>query len=330
MAKFKVKNDLQELSLDLLTGQVKKYSTDEANDILRNAIIDACGGEFNRYTYMDNKGKVFAILAETLQVAVGYTMYEKFSELADFHNVALGDTIKFKIEDTSLFKVYTTSKGNRDIDRQKLYGEYLTVSTERIAVKIYEELDRMLSGRINWSTMIQRVADSMSYEIGKRIYNAVYGAYDIVSAPYKASMSGTFSASALETAIAHVEASTGRTAKVLGTKSMLGKITDAEVTDEMKNTKNKLGHYGVFRGTALEVLPQGHIAGTDNFAVSDGFLIVVPDGEKIVKVITEGETIVDDKTTDGNRNDEQVEFYMGENIGVAAIKSKSYAILRLA
>ena len=78
MAKFKVKNDLQELSLDLLTGQVKKYSTDEANDILRNAIIDACGGEFNRYTYMDNKGKVFAILADTLQVAVGYTMYEKF------------------------------------------------------------------------------------------------------------------------------------------------------------------------------------------------------------------------------------------------------------
>ena len=55
MAKFKVKNDLQELSLDLLTGQVKKYSNDEANDILRNAIIDACGGEFNRYTYGQNK-----------------------------------------------------------------------------------------------------------------------------------------------------------------------------------------------------------------------------------------------------------------------------------
>ena len=328
MAKFKVKNDLQELSLDLLTGQVKKYSTDEANDILRNAIIDACGGEFNRYTYMDNKGKVFAILAETLQVAVGYTMYEKFSELADFHNVALGDTIKFKIEDTSLFKVYTTSKGNRDIDRQKLYGEYLTVATERIAVKIYEELDRMLSGRINWSTMIQRVADSMAYEIGKRIYNAVYGAYDIVSAPYKASMSGTFSATALETAIAHVEASTGKPAKVLGTKKSLAKITTAEVSDEMKNTRNQIGHYGVFKGTALNVLPQGHKAGTTTFAVSDDFLIVIPDGEKIVKVILEGDVTVEESPQGNARNDEAMEFFMARKVGVATITANNYAIVR--
>lgn len=326
--KFKVMSDIQEISLDLYLNQPKKYSADEANEILRNAILDACGGKFDRYTFMDNKGKVFAVLSETLQVAVGYAMYEKFSELADFHNVALGDTIKFKIEDTSLFKVYVTSRGNRDIDRQKLYDKYITVQTERIAIKIYEELDRMLAGRINWATMINRVADSMAHEIGRRIYNAVYGAYDVLSAPYQVSMSGTFSATALETAIAHVEASTGKTAKVMGTKAMLGKITDAEVSDEMKNTKNKMGHYGVFRGTALEVLPQGHLAGTDTFAVNDAFLIVVPDGEKIVKVVTEGETIVDDKT-DGDRNDEQIEFYMAENIGISVIKSNAYAIVRL-
>ena len=326
--KFKVMSDIQEISLDLYLNQPKKYSADEANEILRNAILDACGGKFDRYTFMDNKGKVFAVLSETLQVAVGYAMYEKFSELADFHNVALGDTIKFKIEDTSLFKVYVTSRGNRDIDRQKLYDKYITVQTERIAIKIYEELDRMLAGRINWATMINRVADSMAHEIGRRIYNAVYGAYDVLSAPYQVSMSGTFSATALETAIAHVEASTGKTAKVMGTKAMLGKITDAEVSDEMKNTKNKMGHYGVFRGTALEVLPQGHLAGTNTFAVNDAFLIVVPDGEKIVKVVTEGETIVDDKT-DGDRNDEQIEFYMAENIGISVIKSNAYAIVRL-
>lgn len=326
--KFKVMSDIQEISLDLYLNQPKKYSADEANEILRNAILDACGGKFDRYTFGQNKYKVFAVLSETLQVAVGYAMYEKFSELADFHNVALGDTIKFKIEDTSLFKVYVTSRGNRDIDRQKLYDKYITVQTERIAIKIYEELDRMLAGRINWATMINRVADSMAHEIGRRIYNAVYGAYDVLSAPYQVSMSGTFSATALETAIAHVEASTGKTAKVMGTKAMLGKITDAEVSDEMKNTKNKMGHYGVFRGTALEVLPQGHLAGTNTFAVNDSFLIVVPDGEKIVKVVTEGETIVDDKT-DGDRNDEQIEFYMAENIGISVIKSNAYAIVRL-
>ena len=330
MAKFKVKNEIQKLSLDLYNGNVEKYSNEEANEVLRQAINDACGGTFTKNTFMDNKGKVFQILEDTLSIATGYTLYERFEDLAEIHDVALGDTIEFTIEDTDLFKISTISVGNRDIRRQKLYGKKLTVSVEKLAVKIYEDLDRFLAGRINWANMIDRVAASFANEIGIRIYNSVYSAYDSLTAPYQVAMSGTFDEAKLIDAIAHVEASTGKPAKVLGTKAMLGKITDAEVSDEMKNTKNKLGHYGVFRGTALEVLPQGHIAGTDNFAVSDGFLIVVPDGEKIVKVITEGETIVDDKTVDGNRNDEQVEFYMGENIGVAAIKSKSYAILRLA
>ena len=328
MAKFKVKNDIQKLSLDLYNGNVEKYSTEEANDALRTAINDSCGGTFTKNTYMDNKGKVFQILEDSLAIATGYTLFERFEDLAEIHDVALGDTIEFTIEDTKLFKVSTISVGNRDVRRQKLYGNKLTVSVEKLAVKIYEDLDRFLSGRINWSNMIDRVAQSFAQEIGLRIYNAIYNAYDVISAPYQVAMSGTFDEAKLIDAIAHVEASTGKVAKVLGTKKSLAKITSAEVSDNMKDAKNQIGHYGMFRGTALNVLPQGHLAGTNTFAVSDAFLIVVPDGEKIVKVILEGDVTVEEMPQGDNRYDEAIEFLMARKVGVAAIKADNYAIVR--
>lgn len=328
MAKFKVKNDIQKLSLDLYNGNVEKYSTEEANEVLRTAINDACGGTFNKNTFMDNRGKVFQILEDTLSIAAGYTLYERFEDLAEIHDVALGDTIEFKIEDTDLFKISTISVGNRDIRRQKLYGKKLTVSVEKLAVKIYEDLDRFLSGRINWASMIDRVAASFAHEIGLRIYNAVYNAYDVINAPYKVAMAGTFDEAKLIDAIAHVEASTGKTAKVLGTKKSLAKITSAEVSDSMKDAKNQIGHYGMFRGTNLNVLPQGHKAGTTDFAVSDDFLVVIPDGEKIVKVILEGDVTVEEMPQGDSRNDEAIEFLIGRKVGVAAITANNYAIVR--
>ena len=328
MAKFKVKNEIQKLSLDLYKGNVEKYSNEEANEVLRQAINDACGGTFTKNTFMDNKGKVFQILEDTLSIATGYTLYERFEDLAEIHDVALGDTIEFTIEDTDLFKISTISVGNRDIRRQKLYGKKLTVSVEKLAVKIYEDLDRFLAGRINWANMIDRVVASFAHEIGIRIYNSVYSAYDSLTAPYQVAMSGTFDEAKLIDAIAHVEASTGKPAKVLGTKKSLAKITTAEVSDEMKNTRNQIGHYGVFKGTALNVLPQGHKAGTTTFAVSDDFLIVIPDGEKIVKVILEGDVTVEESPQGNARNDEAMEFFMARKVGVATITANNYAIVR--
>ena len=53
--------DLRQLSIDLYHGNVTEFSVREANDMLRNYIKDEiCGGEFNPYTFMDNKYKIFA------------------------------------------------------------------------------------------------------------------------------------------------------------------------------------------------------------------------------------------------------------------------------
>jgi len=54
----------------------------------------------------------------------------------------------------------------------------------------------------------------------------------------------------------------------------------------------------------------------------------VPNGEKIVKIILEGDAYIRD-TEAGARNDEQIEFFFGRNVGIGVLKSDNYAIYKL-
>ena len=318
--------DLQKLAIDTYNGSVQNYSKNEAEDAIRNAVKEACGGEWNYYSFMQNKFNVYQIISEVLSVGLGDLLIGKFDNFAEVKDVSLGDKISFEISDKSLFRVATISDGNIDIRRQKLYKGKLEIPTEKVAIKIYEEFDRFLAGRINWSEMVDRVQLSYANEVSTRIYNAIYGSYDSLVAPYQ--ITGTFDEGKLLTAIAHVEASTGQKAVVFGTKTALAKITTANVSEGMKDKLNVLGHYGMFRGTDLLELPQAHVAGTNDFAVADDFLLVVPNGEKIVKIILEGDTYIYD-TEAGQRNDEQIEFFFGRKIGVGVLKADNYAMYKL-
>lgn len=318
--------DLQKLAHDTYKGTVQKYSKQEAEDAIRNAIIDACGGEWNFYNFQKNKWDVYQVISEVLSIGLGELLIDRFNRFADIIDTNLGDIPEFIIESKDLFRVATIANGNTDIRRQKLYNGKLDITTEKLAIKIYEDLDRFIAGRINWQNMIDRVQLSYGHEMAIRIYNAIYGAYDILTAPYQ--QSGTFDETKLLDLIAHVAASTGQTPVVFGTKSALSKITVADSSDAMKDEYNLMGYYGVFRGTDLLELPQAHKPGTSDFVVDDNFLLVVPNTEKIVKVVLEGDPFVYD-TEPGERNDEQIEFFFARKAGVAVLRADIFGIYRL-
>lgn len=318
--------DLQRLSLDTYKGSVAKFSREEANEAIKKALEEACGGEWNFKNFRRNKLDVYEVLEEVLSIGLGEILVDQFNGFAETHDTNLGDTYEFVVEDNSLFRVASIADGNTDIRRQKVFGKKVTVATEKLAIKVYSDLDLFMSGRIDWSKMVNRVMDSYAHEVGVRIYNAIYGSYSKLTAPY--AFSGTFSEDKLAEMIAHVEAKTGQKAVVFGTKKALGKIASANISDKMKDELNVLGHYGVFQGTELMELPQAHIAGTDTFAVADDFLLIIPNGEKIVKIILEGDAYIYE-TAEGVRNDEQKEFFFGRKVGVGVLVANNYAMYKL-
>jgi len=303
-----------------------EFSVDQNENALRKAFNEACGGEFTLYNFMDNKGKVFAIISETMVIGVGELLTDKFDLFIDFKDTATGDENLFVTTDKSMFRVDTIADGNGAIRRQKLYNGQFSVPTVNYGVKIYAELQRFISGKIDWATTVNRVMVSFANHIGILAYNAMVGAKG--SLPADQTEAGAFAEATMDDLLEVVETRSGMKPVIYGTSRALGKISQAEVSENMKDQLNQMGHYGVYKGYELRILPQGQDNGS-NPLVSNNELFVIPDGdEKIIKVALEGAPIVYDKTAESNGS-HQMEMFFGRKVGATAVVAKTWGIYTL-
>lgn len=313
-----VLTDTQRMFLDAYTGVSNTYSKNDLQDAVRNAIREACGGEWNYYKFMDNRYKVFAIIAENMPVAMNASLAGKFGEFAEFKDTAMGDLNYFDVEDNTVYPVYTAARGNADVERQKIIDRNFSVPTQMKIIKLYDELDRFMAGKIDLARMTDKATVGFENHVGLLISDAIYGSYSAVDTDYKAT--GTFAAATLQDIIEHVKAATGaERLQIWGSTSALANVADgAGYSDRSKDRFNSVGYYDTFRGVDLFALPQAYLPGTQTFAVTRTYLIVLPANEKIVKVVFEGDALVN--MDDGmSRNDLQPEILYGRRVGAAAI-----------
>jgi hypothetical protein len=314
--------DLQKLAFDASRGVSKAgMSQEEVNDAIKASIVEACGGEWNYYNFMENRYKVFALIAELLPVAMHANLVGKFERFADIHDEILtGDKPVWKVESNELYPVVTCARGNQDIERNRIVDKNFTIPTETKGLKFFEELDWLLSGRMDFARLTEVVSMSMANYIGELIYNTLYSSYSSVGTSYKTT--GAFSAATLNTMIQHVLAANGvNEATIFGTSTSLSNIVDTQgYSDAGKDTFNGWGYYGTFRGTDMVALPQSYTAGSfGTFHVDNDHIIIVPKGkEKIIKVNIEGEAFVN-MTEAASRNDLQSEVLFQRRIGAAAL-----------
>ena len=313
-------SDIQKLAFDAANGKVREGLTKEQmNDAVRNAVIEACGGEWNVYKFMANRYGVFAIIAELMPVSMHSNLIGKFEDFAEFKDTALADKPYFVVEDDAVYPVVTCARGNQDIERNKIIDKNFTVPTIVKGIKFYEELDMFMSGKMDLSRLSEKATEAMSNYVGELISTTIYGSYSSLATRVKTT--GAFDAATLNTMIEHIKASTGATSvQIFGTTSALSNIVDAfGYSDGAKDRANSWGYYGEFRGTTLIALPQAYTAGTPGtFHVDVNHIVIVPSTEKIVKVLFEGEPFVNmvDPMT---RNDMQTEILFQRRIGAAAI-----------
>lgn len=320
--------ELTRLGFDVYSNKVQQYSQGEGEDAIRKAIIDSCGGEWSYYNFMENRYKVFAIMSEVLTVASNYLSAESFNEFVEFKDIALGDTIEFDVKDTSLFRVANVATGTNDIRRQRMFSKRVPMTQFKLAVAIYEEFDMFVAGRIDFSAMVNRVAESFNYHIGQLIYKGVYESYTGLNT--NLAQSGQYSEEKLKKLIAMVEGKTGKKALVLGTKTALSKITVGAtwVSENLKDKFLSMGHIGAFYGTPLIEIPQGLKPNSFEFAVDDDFLIVIPSGEKIVKFAWCGEAVIIEQNDGSSRNDQQIDYKFQRPCALAVIATDNYGIYK--
>lgn len=326
--------DVVKLAIDTYKGSLGTYSKEQANEVLRKALIEANGGveKIDYKSMRKNKAEIFEILEETLSILVAEGIDTQFSDFAEIRNLSAGDTNVFRIPNHELFKVATIADGHNSLRRQRLDSSEMTVGVSTKGVKIYEEFHRFLAGRIDWVDMVNRVARSYNQQVSNDVYSAIYNSFSVLTAPF--SLSSAYNESSLIDMAQHVEAAAGGAGvTVFGTKKSLAKVaTDAStkfVSNDMMNQRQKLGYFGTVAGMELREIKQAHDVGTFNWAINDSFLLVVPNvGDKFVKIVNEGDAIIVDQ--DGsNRADFQMDYTFIMKSGIAVMKSAQYGIFRL-
>lgn len=319
--------DIVKLAVDAYHGNVTKYSTAEANDTVRQALIDLNGGstKLNYKAIRDGKcSGLFTIIEEVLSqtVAEGLREDDFFMAMVEFRDLALGDENLFVVEDNNLFFISDTAEGTQAVRRQRLGGsKEVAIPTSLKTVRIYEELNRVLAGRVDFNHLINLVAESFKQRLLNDIYTlwANTTAADLGGAVYFP-VAGTFDEDELLDVIAHVEAAAnGKTATIICTKkaarSLLpGILPGNEVNSDIYN----LGYVGKFYGTPVVVVPQRHKIGSTDFVMDDNMLTIIAGDSKPIKVVREGDPIVIMPDPYTNQ-DLTMEYFAAERYGVGLV-----------
>lgn len=326
-------NDIVKLALDTYKGVATAYAEGNPNEVIRNALIEANNGntKLDYKAMRDGKCNGLYSLVEELITKViveGLPETSPVFQFVDYKNMALGDKPEFYIPDNSLLTVSTIADGTQAIRRQRIMGgKTVTITPEIKAIKIYEELSLILSGRIDWIEFVNRVGKSFVVAMNNDIANAVNGLYNNVSAPY--AVTGSFTEQKLLELVEHVEAATNMPAKILGTRSALRKITIEKAGNEVKEDYYNFGYSGKFNGVPCFRLINGHKNGTTDWILNDSDIYVVAGEDKFIKCVNEGETTIIDGDPTNNQDLTQEYTVINKN-AIAIALSAEMGVYRIA
>lgn len=325
-------NDLKKLSIDLYKNENLVFNETSGDDAMRKIFAEALGQEVGEridfYNWEANKTKVFQLLSVAVDAVLPVVLTNQLNTLAEVRNVGFGDRPVFEVEDESLFRVGMVANGTQDLKRQEIFGSKFTVDTDWFGAKTFAELERFLNGEINWQKLIQRIAKSFEHKMQVQIYDAFMGSYDLLRAVRK--NSGAYDEDKLITMAQHIAtASGGKNVAVYGTASALRKVSKAaNFSDGMRDEMNRVGYLGTVAGLDLIQLPQAYKAGKEEFAIDDNTLIVLPQGEKVVTIVLEGQSIVKEDNGD-KRNDMQMEFVTMKKYGLQVAQLAVYGMYKI-
>lgn len=319
-------NDIVKLALDTYHGTPEKYSVDKSLEVLRDELVAANGGSTKLDYRAIRDGKctgLFTLVEEiiTRTVKEGLEGDEYFNNLVDFRDVGEGDKNEFVVEDSDLFVVAEIAKGTQGIRRQRLGGvNVISIPTLPKAVRIYEELNRVLAGNVDFNKFIAKVSESFKKQILDDTYNCWKNATaaDFGGSTYFPA-AGSYNEGTLLDLIEHVEAAAGgKTATIIGTKKALRNLAPSIQGSDSKSDLYNEGFYGKFYGANVVAMPQRHATGTTNFIFSDTSLDIVAGDEKLIKVVREGNPLVNLGNPFDNADLTQEYFYC-ESYGVGLV-----------
>lgn len=326
------------------TGKVTEYSNytqSEREEAINKAFFEAIGmpnGYTNKREFKKamrkNETAMFEIIEEIIDgIANDFdaqgALAERFTEE---RFLDLGDTNEFYAEGGDELEVVEYSGAHWDVERQRLDAfSSFTVTPKSYIISVYEYVDRVASGRADWSYLVSKVAEAIAKKKREIVHTTLVAGFNAIGAqPFH--YSGVYNENQVLSVVAHVEAGNGQKPVLVGTKTALARL-QGMTTEAYGNEKNAKGFVSNWMGyecieltNALDISQHANVG--DQLQLPKDQIYVVSGTEKFIKVVNEGAEVSRERTGE-QMADMSQELTVRVKFGVATVYNSYVGRLQL-
>ena len=327
--------EIKELALYAAKGTAPaNFEAENVNQALRDALNDLAGS-VNQF--MKNRYDIYDIIIETADEIVPNKVISALSQFAEVQVVGQGQKALFK-------KSVGKNRAKKFLTQVGLSGVYETFRLDKTTFEVPAmavggavtiDFERMLDGAEDMAEVMQILTEGLADSVFVEVQKALKAAMNATGRPDANKVSkNTFDADAMVKLINVVRAygsnavifappefvaAMGPDAIAPGSTNYQG-IYHPQDIDAIHNT----GYINLFRGTPIVQIPQSFIDETNTKTWIDPQLAYVlpTGGEKVVKIVLEGQTQVHDFT---NR-DNSMEIHVYKKMGAAILTHYNWGI----
>lgn len=326
---------IKELAIHAAAGTApSNFSVENVNAALLDQIRDLAG---SMNQFMKNRYDIYDIIIETADEIVPNKVISALGRFAEVQVVGQGDKAIFK-------KGIGKNRAKKFLTQVGLSGVYETfrLDKETFEVPAYAvgggatiDFERFLDGAENMADLMDIITEGLTDAVFGEVQKALKAAVTATGRPAANLVShNSFDAEKMMSLISVVRAY-GQSAVIFAPPEFVGAMgADAIVpvgssyqgvySPKDIDAIHDTGYVNLFRGTPIVQIPQSFIdENNEKTWIDPQLAYVLPTGgEKVVKVVLEGET----KITDFKNRDNSMEIYAYKKMGAAILTHYNWGI----
>ena len=215
-------------------------------------------------------------------------------------------------------------------------GEAYSVKTSNYAVKVGMDIDLYLTGRKDWSELVDAISRAYNVQVQNDMFAEVMAAGDKLPTNEQFNVTKELVAAnkdRFDELLSDVSAANdGADVVIMGLKTDLKKLTALSdidwISEDQKKQVAELGRLGSYEGTTLVEIPQRFAANdVTKKLITPGKLLIMPNVDnQFVKFVDVGETEIVEVTEKGDRNDDFMTYEVQREMGIATVIDKYFGV----
>ena len=327
--------EIKELALHAAKGTAPAtFSADNVNEAFRDELK---GLASNYYQFMEKRYTIYQILTETVDAIVPNKVIDAVGIFAEVRTAKQGEKVLFKRKlGKSRAKKFLTRVGLSGVyETFRLDNDTFEVSAYAIGGACSIDYERMLDGAENMAELMEVMTEGLTDAIYIEVQKALVAAINAQGRPaVNMVSSNTFEADKMISLVNVVKAY-GAGATIFATPEFIAAMGPDAIVPVGANYQgiyhpqdidaiHNQGYINIFRGTPVVQLRQSFVDENNNTTwLNPQFAYVLPTGgERIVKVVLEGNTQV----RDWENKDGSMEIHFYKKMGAAILAHHNWGI----